>query len=505
MLAVGHCVRLLLFFALLLVPIQPARATLTDTSVLRDRLTADGILKHLRALQTIADAHDGNRAAGTSGYAASVEYVRQTLATAGYAVSVQEFPFVYYNVEVQEGRTLQRSVLDLAPRAMMYSPSTPPDGLRGRLAIVAAADDAALGCAASDFANQDYTNTIVVIKRGTCPFGQKARNARDAGAAAALIYNNVAEPDAPVAGTLGGPDQATIPAAGISRAVGEALVAQVVASSSTINIVLNLQTTTETRTTSNVIAETPRGDADRVVIAGAHLDSVLEGAGINDNGSGVATLLEIAVQMARLKVTTDHQLRFAFWAGEELGLLGSQHYVDQLSPAERETVALYLNFDMVGSPNYARFVYADATTRFDLSAGAQTVEQVFGDYFAAQQLEIDTIPVGDRSDHGPFVAAGIPVGGLFTGAEGTKSESQAATYGGTSASAYDACYHAACDNLSNLNRAALEEMGDAAAHAILTFAEPRSLRQAPTQLAGNIGDSRDCGRLPVFRDRAIPC
>ena len=98
-----------------------------------------------------------------------------------------------------------------------------------------------------------------------------------------------------------------------------------------------------------MIAEKAGTNTDNVVMAGAHLDSVDAGPGINDNGSGSAALLETALQMAKVKPV--NTVRFAWWAAEEAGLLGSAAYVDGLSQAEKDKIALYMNYDMVGSPN----------------------------------------------------------------------------------------------------------------------------------------------------------
>jgi Zn-dependent M28 family amino/carboxypeptidase len=225
---------------------------------------------------------------------------------------------------------------------------------------------------------------------------------------------------------------------------------------------------------------------------GAHLDSVSAGPGINDNGSGSSTILEIAEEMAELGITNRQQVRFAFWGAEELGLLGSEHYVDQLSEEELQSIWANLNFDMVGSPNYVRFVYdGDGSAGPPAGPpGSGQIEQVFTQYFASQGLESEPTPFSGRSDYGPFIAVGIPAGGLFSGAEGIKTEEQAAIYGGTAGVAYDPCYHQACDTITNLNTKALFEMGDATAHAVLTLARTRSgffedgSRAARTQAAG---------------------
>jgi Zn-dependent M28 family amino/carboxypeptidase len=214
-----------------------------------------------------------------------------------------------------------------------------------------------------------------------------------------------------------------------------------------------------------VLVELPGADPDRVVMAGGHLDSVTAGPGINDNASGSATLLEIARQLAGTRPA--HTVRIAWWGAEELGLLGSRHYVSALSPAERDRIALYLNLDMVGSPNFRRLVYdGDAE---GAPAGSAVIERVLADQLRGQKLEVGETALANGSDHASFAAAGVPVGGLFTGANEAKTAQDQAAFGGTTGPA-DPCYHARCDDLDNLDLGVLDQMADAAATAIATFA-----------------------------------
>ncbi len=177
------------------------------------------------------------------------------------------------------------------------------------------------------------------------------------------------------------------------------------------------------------------------------------------------------------KVKPKNKVRFALWGAEESGLVGSNFYMDNLAEAERQKIALYLNFDMVGSPNYVRFVYDGDNSKFapgpnvaEGPPGSDAMEQMFHDYFAGQDLPSAETAFSGRSDYGRFIFYGVPSGGLFTGAEGVKTAEEAAIFGGEADVAYDHCYHQACDTLDNVNRQGLEEMGDAIAHAILTYA-----------------------------------
>ncbi|MFB4194281.1 M28 family metallopeptidase [Streptomyces carpaticus] len=207
----------------------------------------------------------------------------------------------------------------------------------------------------------------------------------------------------------------------------------------------------------NLIAEWPYAATDEVLMAGAHLDSVRAGAGINDNGSGSAAILEVALAVAEADLRPGKQLRFGWWGAEELGLVGSRAHVAGLSAAERERFSAYLNFDMIGSPNAGYFVYDDDAA----------IEALFSDWFAERGIVTEpAVEARNRSDHAPFLSAGITVGGLFTGAGYTMTAAQAAQWGGTAGLPFDPCYHRVCDTLANLDETALDLNTDALAYAI---------------------------------------
>jgi aminopeptidase S len=212
----------------------------------------------------------------------------------------------------------------------------------------------------------------------------------------------------------------------------------------------------------NLIADWPGGDTNQVVMAGSHLDSVSSGAGINDNGTGSAAVLEAALTVARTGYQPTKHLRFAWWGAEELGLVGSRYYVNSLSSANRARISGYLNFDMIGSPNPGYFVYDDDPA----------IEKTFKDYFAGIGVATEIETEGDgRSDHAPFKSAGVPVGGLFTGASRAKTAAQVTKWGGTAGQAFDRCYHSSCDTTANVNDTALNRNADALAHAVWTLSQ----------------------------------
>jgi len=433
----------------------------TDTTALRNAVTEENIWQHLKELQKIANRNGGNRASGTPGYDASADYVASKLQAAGYLVTVQPFDFTFFE-------ELIPAVLDqVAPGSVSYTYGVDYytmdySGSGDVTALVQAVDlllpptgGSTSGCEATDFTG--FTaGKIALIQRGTCTFREKALNAQQAGAVGVIVFNEGNTPDrVPLfGGTLGGPG-VNIPVVSASFALGVALNDLI-----DDGLMLHLMTNTvsEVRSTSNVIGETPGGRDDRVVVVGAHLDSVTTAAGINDNGSGVAVILEIALQMAKLGVQPVNKVHFAFWGAEESGLLGAEYYVSQLGKDIKD-LALNLNFDMVASPTYERFVYdGDGSDTPDAGpTGSANVEDVFLDYFASQGLPTAPTALDGRSDYQPFFDVGIPVGGLFTGAEG-----------------YDPCYHTPCDDIKNTNEQALDEMSDAAAHTVLTFAMTQS-------------------------------
>lgn len=228
-------------------------------------------------------------------------------------------------------------------------------------------------------------------------------------------------------------------------------------------------------TTYNLLAETPEGDAGNVIMFGAHLDSVSRGPGINDNGTGSAAILQAALDYAASGATPTNKLRFAFWGAEEQGLVGSTYYVDSLSEEERGQIAAYLNFDMVGSPNAGYFTYdgddSDGEGAGPGPEGSAQIEQLLNDALAQAGVETEGTDFDGRSDYGPFIEVGIPAGGTFTGAEGTKTEEQAQKWGGQAGEAFDPCYHQSCDTLDNVDTEALDRNLQAISTAVTTYAE----------------------------------
>ncbi|MEU5840075.1 M28 family metallopeptidase [Streptomyces diacarni] len=435
------------------------------------RTGAKGARRHLTALSALARVSDGNRGAGSRGHDRSAAYAGALLKAAGYKVAFQEFEFTFRETLAEKLTVLGTEQHDVPLTLMTYTKSTPEGGVEAPVAAVPVDADGSSGCDAADYAQGTFEGRIALIQRGSCSFAQKQAVAAEAGAVGAVIYNNE---DGALNGTLGSPDDARIPTGGITRADGEALARQAGKGGVTVN--LEVREFQEQRTTHNVLAETRGGDADHTVMLGAHLDSVPEGPGINDNGSGSAGVLEAALQLARADHKGRHanKVRFALWSAEELGLLGAEHYVEQLPEGEREEIALYLNFDMIASPNYGVFAYdgddSDETGSGPGPKGSATLERDLVDFLATRGLPTRGTDFDGRSDYGPFIAAGIPSGGTFTGAEGVKTAEEQKLWGGTAGDAYDGCYHQACDTLDNIDMRAFDANVKAIANAVGHYA-----------------------------------
>ncbi|MFB7272750.1 M28 family metallopeptidase [Streptomyces sp. NPDC056244] len=457
---------------------DPAKEAAKLSRKLVREASAKDAFKHLKAFQEIADSADGNRAAGTPGHDASAAYVYEKLKKAGYRVSYDTFDFPFIETLAEKLSVTSPTPRDIGIVAMSFTKSTPEGGTSAAVAAVPV--DATTGCEPADYAAGAFTGKIALIQRGGCDFATKQREAGAAGAVAAVIYNNT---EGALNGTLGSPEAGVIPTGGITQAEGKALAAE--AASGTVTVSLELRQFQERRTTRNVIAETKGGDPDRTVMLGAHLDSVTEGAGINDNGSGSAGLLEVALELAETHDKPTNKVRFAWWSAEELGLLGAESYVTRRTPEQRADIALYLNFDMIASPNAAQFVYdgddSDATGAGAGPEGSAQIEKGITDFLDRQGAPHEGTDFDGRSDYGPFIEAGIPSGGTFTGAEGVKTEAQARKYGGQTGVAFDKCYHSACDNISNINMKAFATNIGVIAHAVGTYAHDLRSLSAPAQ------------------------
>lgn len=430
-------------------------------------ISTDNVMSHLAELQKVADANNGNRSAGTTGHELSANYVAQKLLRAGFKVELQPFRFMKFT---QESAALSQGELEYEEEKdfllMSYSgsgdvtsPVSPVDLALG------AGNKSSSGCEAEDF-HSFPAGSIALIQRGTCSFQQKVENAQAAGAKGVILFNQGDSPDreAIFNGTLSEGSAVTIPVMATSYPFALSLLQNEAAV-----IRMSASTTVEEKVSFNVIAETKTGNADHVVMIGAHLDSVAEGPGINDNGSGSAAILEVALSMKDQKPA--NKIRFAWFSAEELGLIGSTKYVEALTEAEKHKIALYINVDMVGSPNYKMSVFDGDGSKFGQQGpeGSAAIEKKFHSFFQTLGIQSVETELNGRSDYAAFSAAGIAVGGIFTGAEGAKTDEEAALFGGVAGEAYDKCYHKACDSIENINPEALEKNTNAIAFMAMSF------------------------------------
>lgn len=462
-------------------PVPGAAPAAADFAAeLRDRISGDAVFAHLTELQRIADEHGGNRALGTPGYDASVDYVVDVLRDSGFEVETPEFevrlPFAE-DPEVTVGGA------PVSAKPLLFTIGTGPDGVSGPL-VPARADDDSPGCTADDYDGLPVDGAVVLVDRGHCPFGDKQAAAAERGAVALIVANTVDEEE--MGGTLGERTEVEIPVVSVSKSEGARLRERPGPTA------ITLEAGVETKRTRNVIAQTSTGATSDVVMIGAHLDGVPDGPGMNDNGSGVAAVLETARQLGSAPDIAN-AVRFGFWGAEEVGLRGSRAYLASLDVEELKDIAVYLNLDMVGSPNPGYFTYdGDLSSPPDpnrpaprVPEGSAGVERTLVAALADEDIEPDDVNLEGRSDNDSFTLAGIPAGGLFTGGSGEKTEEQAQRWGGTAGEPFDPNYHKEGDNLDNIDRTALAVNAAAAAYAVGMYAQ----------------DQRGRNGLPIREDR----
>jgi aminopeptidase Y len=378
-----------------------------------------------------------------AGHIATLQYIRNALAdTDGYyQLSSQSFPAV--TGDVFESRLV---IGDEVPSSATPMSLTPPTKNKepeyGNIVLVE--ND---GCDASDYPSE-VEGAIALVKRGACSFGDKSANAGRAGAIAAIIYNNE---KGDVHGTLGTPLPEHVATFGISQKFGEKT-AEKLKDGKKVDAIVYIDGVVRTIMTSNIVAQTRDGDPENCVMLGGHSDSVPEGPGINDDGSGSISVLEVALRLADFRV--NNCVRFAWWAAEEEGLLGSNFYVESLDEEENKRIRLFMDYDMMASPNYAYQIY-NASNEGNPD-GSGDLKQLYIDWYEKQGLNYTLIPFDGRSDYDGFIRGGIPAGGIATGAEGVKTEEEETMFGGKAGDWYDPCYHQLCDDTSNVDLEAWE-------------------------------------------------
>jgi Zn-dependent M28 family amino/carboxypeptidase len=430
---------------------------------LRKQVSTDAMYAHLQKLQGIADANNGTRAVGTPGFDASVDYVAGVLRGNGFDVQTPEFQAKVWEAGKPELRVAGN---DVTARAMEYSLPTPPQGVSGPL-VAAPAEDTP-GCAPADYDGLPVKGAVVLVDRGSCPFKDKQEIAAKLGAIAMVVADNVDEQR--MGATLGEDTDVKIPVVGVTKADGAAIRANPGPTT------LKLEASTKSVNARNVIAQTKTGSTSDVVMVGAHLDSVPEGPGINDNGSGVAAVLETAVQMGP-SPDVKNAVRFAFWGAEELGTIGSKKYIESLGVDQLKDIALYLNYDMIGSPNPGYFTYDGDQSTVPSGAvprvpeGSAGIERTLVAYLKSAGKTAQDTSFDGRSDYDAFTEAGVPSGGLFSGAEENKTADQQKLWGGTADAPFDPNYHKSTDTLEHIDKTALGILGGGVVYSVGLYAQ----------------------------------
>ena len=432
---------------------------------LQKRITVEAMMGHLHKLQDIANANGNTRAIGTPGYQASVEYVSKALRDKGFDVQTPEFKVRQFDAEPG---TVNAGPDAFKATGLMYSMGTPPDGVSGPLVAAPAGDDSP-GCTASDYDGLPVQGAVVLVDRGECEFAEKLKVAVSRGAAALIVADNTEEKD--FGGNLGSSTEVKIPVVGVTKADGSALRGR------TGPVTVKLTVNDREVPVRSVIAQTKTGSTADVVMTGAHLDSVEQGPGINDNGSGTAAVLETALQLGP-SPQVRNAVRFAFWGAEESGLVGSDRYIESLNVDELRDIALYLNFDMLGSPNPGYFTYdGDQSTKLPrdervprVPEGSAAIERLLVAYLHSAGKTAEDTGFDGRSDYDAFTLAGIPSGGLFAGAEENMNDEQAKLWNGRAGAPFDPNYHKATDTIEHIDQTALAIQGAGVGYAVGFYA-----------------------------------
>ncbi|MCG7595627.1 M28 family peptidase [Mycobacterium sp. PSTR-4-N] len=433
-----------------------------------ERVTVDGVHRHLSELQTIADEHDGTRADGTPGYQASVDYVAKALRDKGFDVQTPEFQRLSGSRGGAPALTVAGRRFRVDQASLLLT--TAPGGVKA----LTWRPRSAAGCTAADYAGVAIKGAIAVVDDSRCSVVAKHDAAAAAGAVGVLVVSE-ATPSRPVGApaglfTPGYYQHMSIPVGIIDPAADAAL------RRTADPVTLVLDNKPVMTTSRSVIAQTSSGDPDNVVVVGAHLDSVAGGPGIDDNGSGVAAVLETALQLGPTP-NADNAVRFAFWGGGEVSADGSAAYLRAMEPDELAAIALYLDLDVIGSPNAGYFTLdgdqsaQTAANVRPLPDGSAGIERTLAARLYDTGVRPADMPMTSGTDYAPFVAAGVPVGGLTTGTSQIKSEVQARIWGGRAGVAFDPDYHRRGDTIDNVDRKALGVMASAAAAAVGSYAQ----------------------------------
>ncbi|RYP79077.1 hypothetical protein DL771_000055 [Monosporascus sp. 5C6A] len=435
---------------------------LVDSEELQAKITKDKLLVRAKELYEIAKLSEDEynhptRVIGSHGHLGTLTYISSAIAKLGdyYSLSNQSFSAVtgrVFESRLVLGNEVPKSAIPL----QLTPPTKDKHPVHGDLVLVENE-----GCEPSDYP-ANLTGNIAFILRGSCAYGVKSELAGKAGAVAAVVYNY---DEGEVHGTLSSPSPDQVASFSLSGKEAQPVLKKL-KQGQRVDAIAYIDAEVKTTVTTNIIAQTRGGDQDNCVMLGGHSDSVTAGPGINDDGSGSLSLLEVATHLAGYSV--NNCVRFAWWSGEEEGLLGSDYYVSVLPKEENLKIRLFMDYDMMGSPNFAYQIY-NATNAVN-PVGSQELRDLYVDWYQAHGLNYTFIPFDGRSDYDGFIRNGIPGGGIATGAEGIKTNAEETMFGGKAGDWYDPCYHQICDDVGNVNLTAWEVNTRLIAHSVATYA-----------------------------------
>ncbi|RYP20330.1 hypothetical protein DL767_009476 [Monosporascus sp. MG133] len=441
---------------------KPLDRPLVDSEELQAKITKDNLLSRAKELYEIAKLSEDEynhptRVIGSHGHLGTLTYISSAIAKLGdyYSLSNQSFSAVsgrVFESRLVLGNEVPKSAIPL----QLTPPTKDKQPVYGDLVLVENE-----GCEPSDYP-ANLTGNIAFILRGSCAYGVKSELAGKAGAVAAVVYNY---DEGEVHGTLSSPSPDHVATFSLSGKEAQPVLKKL-KQGQRIDAIAYIDAEVKTTVTANIIAQTMGGDQDNCVMLGGHSDSVTAGPGINDDGSGSLSLIEVATHLAGYSV--NNCVRFAWWSGEEEGLLGSDHYVSVLPKEENLKIRLFMDYDMMGSPNFAYQIY-NATNAVN-PVGSQELRDLYVDWYEAHGLNYTFIPFDGRSDYDGFIRNGIPGGGIATGAEGIKTNLEETMFGGKAGDWYDPCYHQICDDVGNVNLTAWEINTRLIAHSVATYA-----------------------------------
>ncbi|KAF4511575.1 hypothetical protein G6O67_003357 [Ophiocordyceps sinensis] len=446
-----------------------------DSESLQHRIRSENLKTRADALYDISRRSEDvwghpTRVIGSPGHLGTLDYIRSTLAGLDgyYAVSDQTLPAVIGNLT--ESRLVVGSVVRNSTAFGLTPPTRNHQPVHGDLILVAGS-----GCDGGAYP-ASVAGNIALVRRGECSYGAKSELAGRAGATALVVVNTE---DGGLRGNVGTPSPHHVATFGLSKADGDAFIHRLERGDK-LDATAYMNATVDTIQTTNIVAQTLLGDAENCVMLGGHSDSVAAGPGINDDGSGSLSALEVAVQLSHYRVK--NCVRFAWWTAEEEGLVGSNFYVASLDDVENKKIRLFMDYDMVASRNFAYQVYN--ATNAENPAGSEQLRDLYIEWYNKHGYNHTLIPFNGRSDYDGFIRHGIPAGGITTGAEGVKTKEEQDMFGGKAGEWFDQCYHQACDDAHNLDLAAWEVNTKLIAHSVAVFAE--SFAGFPERTVANV-------------------